>query len=169
MKAKRNIKDITNKDCLLIRNYGEAKKISKLLDKHKIRNYALEGWERMGVEYLIRPLSDHQWGGTQSILKLGATITPASDFLPKKSSFKKQVKKQLASLDNRLRELEVKGMPVRIEPEFENVELKELPEKWLITITEENRESIIKWFNGGNEFAYSIGGKYGMFGNLKVS
>lgn len=138
---KRKITSLKPNECIHIITEKEAKKIAKLADKNDIFNPALK---KKGSEIVIQAYNKYKsccitletatgynnelyfcYSSEGFALSEGYELTPASDFIKTKSKLKKRVK----ALEDAVFATA-------------KTELTELPEKWCVKITEENKDVV---------------------------
>lgn len=135
---KRKLSSLKPNECIHIRTEKEAKKIAKLAEHNS----------NITSEVIHNSFSKRKLPFCFAIsvaggLIFGKTISerpieiPASDFIKPKSKLKKRVK----ALED----------AVFSKTTIAKTELNELPEKWCVRVTEENKGSLLKWLNKHSE------------------
>lgn len=154
---KRKIESLQPNECIHITNKKEAKRIAKLcLRITNMPIYMVYDFFSDSNNYLPYDLRFNEAGGLLRQSDMGLKRIPASDFLKTKKS---KLKERVKVLEDKVNYLS--------NPTQTN-DLIQLPEKWFITITEENRELVRNWFNDFDCWYY-IGAAYGSHNKEKIS
>lgn len=131
--------ELTDKDCIHVKNEKEAKKIAKMFKEagYKHVNTFFGGLNTPNVIYLNE--SYLTWSSAKDAKKIGCNIIPASKFIKKEKKCKCQCRMENIKVND--------AETVKVVGD----ELNELPEKWCILITEENKTIIEKGVNWSNK------------------
>lgn len=129
----RDIKTLQPNECI------EVHKKKDLIALLKLTAYPFEPEHRKPT-YMRKKGSDG-WEFSNKPNVLCKVILPASDFLPKRKSLRKEVKALKADLAD-LRQLVAKGCDV-VQTEMKGS--NELPDNWCVKITKENKSILHQW------------------------
>lgn len=109
---KRKIKDLKPHEAIEIKSAKEAKYLAKQFSQvdDNADDKFNRAFDRIGFPFLVKVTNTNTitWGGTKSIVSLGSTIIPASEFM-KPNKVKKRVKEledMVTQLDGRVKQLE---------------------------------------------------------------